>query len=40
MARVLEIGPGLGGLSQLLAERYPHIAVEMDETAARPPPVA
>ena len=34
-ARVLEIGPGLGGLSQLLAERYPYIAVEMDETAAR-----
>ncbi len=34
-AQVLEIGPGLGGLSQLLAERYPYIAVEMDETAAQ-----
>lgn len=33
-ARVLEIGPGLGGLSQLIAERYPYDAVEMDETAA------
>src|ERR1700674_4152536 len=34
-AQVLEIGPGLGGLSQLLAERYPYIAVELDETAAQ-----
>jgi SAM-dependent methyltransferase len=32
---VLEIGCGLGGLSQLLAERYPYAAVETDATAAR-----
>jgi SAM-dependent methyltransferase len=31
---VLEIGCGLGGLSQLLAERFPYAAVETDSTAA------
>jgi len=31
---VLEIGCGLGGLSQLLAERFPYAAVEMDANAA------
>jgi SAM-dependent methyltransferase len=33
--QVLEVGCGVGGLSQLLAERYPYVAVEMDATAAR-----
>jgi SAM-dependent methyltransferase len=33
--QVLEVGCGVGGLSQLLAERYRYTAVEMDETAAR-----
>jgi 2-polyprenyl-3-methyl-5-hydroxy-6-metoxy-1,4-benzoquinol methylase len=32
---VLEVGCGLGGLSQLLAERFPYAAVETDATAAR-----
>jgi SAM-dependent methyltransferase len=32
---ILEIGCGLGGLSQLLAERYPYAAIETDATAAR-----
>ncbi len=31
---VLEVGCGLGGLSQLLAERFPYAAVETDATAA------
>ncbi len=31
---ILEIGCGLGGLSQLLAERFPYAAVEMDAGAA------
>jgi len=31
---VLEIGCGLGGLSQLLAERFPYAAVETDAAAA------
>jgi len=31
---VLEIGCGLGGLSQLLAERFPYAAVETDARAA------
>ena len=31
---ILEIGCGLGGLSQLLAERFPYAAVETDAVAA------